>query len=52
MATKLLNIFIIFAFLFSITFFCVQSQINSHYQTNSSAPSQDAGAGDISTDLS
>lgn len=50
MATKLLNVFIIFVFLFSITFFCVQSQINSHYQTNAGESTHQPGTGDISTD--
>ena len=48
--TKLLNILIIFVFLFSITFFCVQSQMNSHYQTNAGVTDHNPGTGDISTD--
>ena len=48
--TKFLNILIIFVFLFSITFFCVQSQVNSHNQSNAGVTDHNPGTGDISTD--
>ena len=53
MVNKLMNILIIFVFLFSILFFCVQTQVNDYNQTKGSTSSSEynAGTGDISTEI-
>lgn len=48
MATKLLNIFIAFTFLFSIIFFCVDTQINYNNSLPNSKIEESAGSGETS----